>query len=167
MTVKEAKFALYVCPPDDDTNPHVPGLAEAIEIAKRNPQMMAGWERDKHFDRGYSRKLNSITPPPELAATIMRGGATIFFASRLIAESMGENPDDDSTLPEVTPAEPILPRSEYLPKMPKLDPKDTSKTTNRLWMAAMVVLAIVVLAIIYLLFMVLLGLAAKQPNGAG
>ena len=159
MTVKEAKFALFVCPPDDNTNPDVPGLAEAMEVAKRNPQMLAAWERDKHFDRGFSRKLCSITPPPELAATIMRGGATIFFASRLIAESIGENPDDDSTLPEITPAEPILPRGVYIRETVKPAAKDSAKSTTWLWRIAGLALAAVVVIILFLLFRVLAGLS--------
>jgi hypothetical protein len=158
MTVKEAKFALSVCPPDDDTNPDVPGLSEAQIIAGRNPQMKAWWEREKSFDRGFSRKLNSVNPPEDLAATIMRGGATIFFASQLIEESMGATPEGDSPLPEVAAAEPILPKSVYLRPVAQPAPKESRKAANWLWMVAIVAIGLVAIASLFLLFWVLTGL---------
>ncbi len=161
MTVTEAKAALSVCPPDDETNPDVPGLEEALEIVARNPALLAWWEREKNFDRGFSRKLSSLAPPPELAPSIMRGGATIFFASQLIAESMGENPDDDSSLPEVVPAEPILPKSTFNRDMVKPAPKESKKTSGWLWLVAIFVVTLVILAIFFLLFSALIGLAHK------
>jgi hypothetical protein len=161
MTVTEAKTALSVCPPDDDTNPDVPGLFEAMEIAARNPPLKAWWEREKNFDRTFGRKLSSITPPPELAPSIMRGGATIFFASRLIAESMGENPDDDSTLPEVIPAEPILPRSTFTRELGTPAPKPAKKSTGWLWAVAIMVVMLVIIIVLLLLFSTLIGLTNK------
>ncbi len=93
MTPAEAQAILALCPPGDDTNPDVPGLLPARRLAASDPALAAWWEQEKNFDDQFSRKLASLTPPVELAATILRGGATIFFASRLIAESTGENPD--------------------------------------------------------------------------
>jgi hypothetical protein len=90
MTPDEAKAILHLCPPGDEGGADVPGAGEARDLAAANPQLAAWWELEKNFDGQFSRKLASIAPPAELAATIMRGGATIFFASRLIAESTGE-----------------------------------------------------------------------------
>jgi hypothetical protein len=160
MTVTEAKTALSVCPPDDETNPDVPGLYEALEIAGRNPPLKVWWEREKNFDRGFSRKLNSLTPPPELGPSIMRGGATIFFASRLIAESMGENPDDGSAPLEVAPAEPILPRSAFTREIVQPAPKAAKKTAGWLWMTVIIVIT-VIMAVMFLLFNALIGLTHK------
>jgi hypothetical protein len=151
MTVEEAKTTLGICPPDDDTNPDVPGLDKALEMAARNPPLAAWWEQEKNFDLAFSRKLNSIGPPPELAATIMRGGATIFFASRLIAESTGENPDDDAALPEITPAEPILPRSAFNREVLRPETKQPRKPGIWVWRWSGLVI-IVLLIIIGLLF---------------
>ncbi len=90
MTPDEAKAILNLCPPDDETNPEVPGVGEALGLAENDSKLGAWWAQEKNFDRQFSRKLAALAPPGELAATIMRGGATIFFASRLIAESTGE-----------------------------------------------------------------------------
>jgi hypothetical protein len=90
MTPDEAKVILHLCPPGDETNPDVPGLSAALELAASNPELGTWWEQEKNFEGQFSRKLASLTPPVELLVTIMRGGATIFFASRLIAESTGE-----------------------------------------------------------------------------
>ncbi|HTB62057.1 MAG TPA: hypothetical protein VK737_00600 [Opitutales bacterium] len=97
MTFDEAKTILNLCPPEDETNPDVPGLSGALILANANRQLGAWWEHEKKIGAQFSRKLNSIVPPAELTTTILRGGATIFFASRLIAESTGE------TLPEPAP----------------------------------------------------------------
>ena len=94
MTFDDAKAILNLCPPDDTTNPDVPGLSGALVLATANKQLGAWWELQKEFDGQFARKLASLEPPPELATTIMRGGATIFFASRLIAESAGETPQE-------------------------------------------------------------------------
>ena len=94
MTTAEAQAILHLCPPGDDADAGVPGLAEARNLAATDATLAAWWEQEKFFDEQFHRKLSSLTPPAELSATILRGGATIFFARRLIAESAGETPDE-------------------------------------------------------------------------
>ncbi len=170
MTPEEAKTSLSLCPPEDETNPDVPRLAEARELAAANPGLAAWWEQEKNFDLLFSRKLGSLTPPPELQSTIMRGGATIFFASRLIAESADEADDEDAPAPEPV----LLPiahtTTSALPDLEETatedQPGESRVKLRLLWRMGLVIVGIIGLLVLAGLYFFEFGLAhTTNPGG--
>jgi hypothetical protein len=93
MTLDEAKIILAAYR-IGELDPADANTRAALELAASDPELAAWWENEQDFDRAFARKFASITPPRELAAIIMRGGATIFLARRLISESTGEKLED-------------------------------------------------------------------------
>jgi hypothetical protein len=86
MTTEEAKLILTTCRADqlDMDNPDV---RHALEVAAAEPALAAWWEAEQAFDRAFARKLAGIQAPQPLQDAILRGGATIFAARRLITET--------------------------------------------------------------------------------
>jgi hypothetical protein len=149
MTFDEAKAILNLCPPEDETNPDVPGLGGALILANANRQLGAWWEQEKKFGSQFNRKLHSIAPPAELTTTILRGGATIFFASRLIAESTGE------TLPEPAPLAdhpaPQLSTADKLAAAFAAEKASAASKKSSPWLWRIAVLSVIVVAGLLLL----------------
>ncbi len=163
MTPAEAQTILSLCPPGDETNPDIPGLDAARELATGDAALTAWWEQEKYFDEQFSRKLGSLTPPAELEATILRGGATIFFASRLIAETTGEEP---VTLPEGPDAQ----AAPSAPAVSLSDPGDATSPSPRAatwyWRAAVYSAGFVVAIFLILLVVAIPGiLKTKATHG--
>jgi hypothetical protein len=159
MTPDEAKTILNLCPPGEEAGSDVPGLAEALALTAANPELAGWWEEEKNFEEQYSRKLAAITPPAVLAATIMRGGATIFFASRLIAESTGE------TLAELPPTSEDGP-SKTSP-LDLLAPEKVPTTpTGLTWWWRAAVLSVVLLVILLLALLIVLP-SSSSSSGPG
>jgi len=163
MTPAEAQTILSLCPPGDETNPDVPGLAAARELAASDSALAAWWEQEKFFDEQFNRKLLSLAPPTELESTILRGGATIFFASRLIAETTGEMPGALPELPDAPSSRPAL-------ATPFLDADEnkapTPKAVTWYWRAAVYSAGFVVAIALILLVVALPGIL-KSKGGKG
>jgi hypothetical protein len=89
MTPEEAKLILSTCRADkiDTDNPDV---RQALELVAASPDLAAWWETEQAFDRAFARKLAGIKAPQALQEAILRGGATIFAARRLITETNTE-----------------------------------------------------------------------------
>jgi type II secretory pathway pseudopilin PulG len=136
---------------------------EALELAATNSELAAWWDNEQNFDRLFSRKLLSITPPAELSTTIMRGGATIFFARRLIAESTEDLPEADSA-PEENTAE----ESAETESTAEARAHEAEKIHQRIWrwrIIALAVVGVVGLALVGLFYLVSSQkLAARQQE---
>lgn len=51
-----------------------PEMAEALEQAKRDPELRAWLERERASDAAIARKLQALQPPPGLRAQLIAGG---------------------------------------------------------------------------------------------
>jgi hypothetical protein len=127
MTLDEAKFILTTFRVGE-FDPGESGVGEAVELAEKNPELAAWWEKEQAFDRAFARKLASLAPPPELIQTIMRGGATIFFARRLIAESTDDvaeetPPPDEEVSAEADVSDAVLASKQALAEEMLLAPE--------------------------------------------
>ncbi len=153
MTPDEAKASLSLCPPEDPTNPYVPRLGEAQELVASNAELAAWWEAEKNFDLQFSQKLQSLRPPPELGPAVMRGGATIFFASRLIAETTGEEAAEAQPLPDLPAGPRRIPEVSLASTRTDRDFDDeTDKLAKRwIWRMGLVMVGVIgVLALVFL-----------------
>lgn len=165
MLPNEAKTYLSLCPPGDETNPDVPHLAKARELTLTNPELAAWWEQEKSFDLLFGQKLSSLKPPPELQPTIMRGGATIFFASRLIAESANEEDDEEKEetafiLPSAGAA--ALAETGRPPERDKLAEMESSLTKRWIWRMGLVMVGVIGMLVIVFLFFFEYNIASKD-----
>lgn len=72
MNTNEAKFILQARRPDgsDDADPRI---AEALEQARRDPQLAEWLRREQAFDAAVAAKLRAVQPPAELRAAILAG----------------------------------------------------------------------------------------------
>jgi len=161
MTPDQAKAIFNLCLPGEEASLDVPGLAEALALAAAIPDLATWWEEEKNFEEQYSRKLASILPPPGLAATIMRGGATIFFASRLIAESTGEPLTELPPTGEDGPAKP----SAVDVLAPVVEPKKPTALTWW-WRAAVLSVALLVILLLALLIVMPASSSSTGPDDA-
>ncbi len=164
MTPEEAKAYLSLCPPEDETNPDVPMLAPAREQAMANPELAAWWEKEKSFDLLFSQKLTSLKPPPELQATIMRGGATIFFASRLIAETATEETEEEAEKPNLlsSPAAASLTEVGRSPRRDPVEEQESAVAKRWIWRMGFVMVGVVALLVLTFLFFFEYDIASKD-----
>ena len=159
MTPDEAKALLNLCPPGEEANP-LPGLDEAVKLAAANPDLAAWWAQEKDLDGQFSRKLALIAPPAELAATIMRGGATIFFASRLIAETTGETLEELPAMADDTDSKKSV--ADVMAKALAAENAPAPRNSLTWWWRA-AVLSVILLVV--LLLVMLLVLPASSNSG--
>jgi len=72
MNKQEAQFILESYRPgtEDDSDPT---FKEALELARKDPELMAWLKESEAFDTLISQGLQSITPPAGLKETILQG----------------------------------------------------------------------------------------------
>lgn len=73
MNDDQIKFLLGACRPGQRDTAD-PTLASALEAAKKNPELMAWFERDQAFGAAVGEKLRAVAPPPGLREAILAGG---------------------------------------------------------------------------------------------
>ncbi|OIR07469.1 hypothetical protein GALL_104280 [mine drainage metagenome] len=72
MNNQEAKFRLSAYRPGGD-DASDPAMIEALEQARRDPELGAWLERERVFDAAVAAKLSGIAPPAGLRAAILSG----------------------------------------------------------------------------------------------
>jgi hypothetical protein len=126
MTPEEAKFILSASRADqlDTDNPDV---RQALALVTSIPELAAWWEAEQAFDRAFARKLASITAPPALQEAILRGGATIFAARRLITETKTDAINEELIEKNTPPiVENVVPFHQSSEEIKALAPASTS-----------------------------------------
>ena len=158
MTPEEAKLILAACRADqlDTDNPDV---RQALDTAAAIPQLAAWWEAEQAFDRAFTRKLTSIQPPKAIHEAILRGGATIFAARRLITETKSDA-NTEELIEQNTPSPlghpNVVPFYQTPADIAALARKHPLPVRRRLWhpmlpwsLAASIVLALLALALFF------------------
>jgi hypothetical protein len=72
MDKVEARLVLQALRPKDIEAPQ-PAFAEALALAKSDPELKAWWEAQQAFDRKVAAKLKEVPVPDDLRATISAG----------------------------------------------------------------------------------------------
>jgi hypothetical protein len=81
MTRDEAKLRLQAARPDgSDTSD--PFFAEALALARTDPELGAWWEAQRNFDRGIAAKIEEIRAPLSLRDGILARRKVISFPRR-------------------------------------------------------------------------------------
>ena len=74
MDSKQARRVLHAYREDLDPESH-PAVAEALDMAARDPELAAFLKKEKAFDRAFEEKLNQIPVPPGLLERILKNPA--------------------------------------------------------------------------------------------
>lgn len=72
MTNQEAKLALQGYRPNG-ADAEDPVLVEALDLARRDPQLGAWFEKQQAFDRAMAAEYEALQPPPDLRSRILSG----------------------------------------------------------------------------------------------
>ena len=70
MDRKEVKRALHVFRPDE-LEPIPSPVADALDLAERDPRLKAWWEAEQAFDRAVADKLSDVPIPEDLRNSIL------------------------------------------------------------------------------------------------
>ncbi len=73
MDYQEAKSLLQVCRPGNAEDLNDPLMAEALEFAESDSELMAWFEAEQDFDRQMCDEFETIPTPPDLKASILSG----------------------------------------------------------------------------------------------